>query len=116
MTVEELEPQETKAQTGSQDKDLGFTVRELTPSLAKRYGLETSEGLIITQVRRYSEAERKGLAAGDIIIELNKRRVATADELERILKKLESGQVIILLIRRESEGQAFDRIVTLRVP
>jgi len=116
VTVEELEPQETKAQTGGEDKDLGFTVRELTPSLAKRYGLETPEGLIITQVRRYSEAERKGLAAGDIIIEVNKRKVATVDELERILKKLESGQVVILLIRRESDGQSFDRIVTLRVP
>jgi serine protease Do len=116
VTVEELEPQETKAQTGSEDKDLGFTVRELTPSLAKRYGLETSEGLIITQVRRYSEAERKGLAAGDIIVEVNKRKVTTADELERILKRLESGQVVIFLIRRESDGQSFDRIVTLRVP
>ena len=116
VTVEELEPQETKAQTGREDKDLGFTVRELTPSLAKRYGLETSEGLIITQVRQYSEAARKGLASGDIIIEVNKRRVTTADELERILKRMESGQVIILLIRRESDGQSFDRIVTLRVP
>jgi serine protease Do len=116
VTVEELEPQETKAQTGGQDKDLGFTVRELSPSLAKRYGLETSEGLIITQVRRYSEAERKGLAVGDIIIEVNKRRVTTVDELDRTLKRMESGQVIILLIRREAEGQSFDRIVTLRVP
>jgi len=116
VTVEELEPQETKVKAEDSDKDLGFTVRELTPSIVRRYGLKTQEGLIITQVRRYSEAERKGLAAGDIIIEVNKRKVATVDELERILKKMESGQVIILLIRRETDGEAFDRIVTLRIP
>jgi len=116
VTVEELDPAETKVEAKSSDKDLGFTVRELTPSLARRYGLETQEGLIITQVRQYSEADRKGLAAGDIILEVNRRKVATVDELERMMSKFESGQAIILLIRREQDGDSIDRIVTLRVP
>jgi len=116
VTVEELDPAEAKVEAKSSDKDLGFTVRELTPTLARRYGLETQEGLIITQVRRYSEADRKGLAAADIILEVNRKKVATVDELERMMAKFESGQAIILLIRREQDGDSIDRIVTLRVP
>jgi serine protease Do len=116
VTVEELDPAETKVETKSSDKDLGITVRELTPTLARRYGLETQEGLIITQVKNYSEADRKGLAAGDIILEVNRKKVATVDEMEKMMAKFESGQAIILLVRREQEGDSIDRIVTLRVP
>jgi serine protease Do len=116
VTVEELDPAEAKVEAKSSDKDLGFSVRELTPALARRYGLETQEGLIITQVRRYSEADRKGLSAADIILEVNRKKVATVDELERMMSKFESGQAIILLVRREQDGDSIDRIVTLRVP
>ena len=83
-----------------------------TPRLTSK----TQEGLIITQVKRFSEADRKGLAAGDIIIEVNRKKVATVDELERMMSKFESGQAIILLVRREQNGESIDRIVTLRVP
>jgi S1-C subfamily serine protease len=116
VSVEELDPAEAKVESKSSDKDLGFTVRELTPTLARRYGLETQEGLIITQIKNYSEADRKGLAVGDIILEVNRKRVSTVDEMERIMSKFESGQAIILLVRREQDGETLDRIVTLRVP
>lgn len=116
VTVEELEPQEAKPAAGDSEKDLGFSVRELTPGLAQRYGFRTQEGLVITQIRRYSEAERKGLAVGDIILEVNRRKVTTVEDIEKILKRIESGDVILLLVRREADGESVDRIVSLRVP
>jgi serine protease Do len=116
VTVEELDPQEKKEETKATDKDLGFTVRELTSDLARRYGLQTRQGLIITEVKRYSEADRKGFDVGDIIIEVNRRKVTTADELEKVMDGVKSGEAIIFLLRREQDGQSFDRIVTLRVP
>jgi serine protease Do len=116
VTVEELEQAEPQAKSTGSDKDLGFTVRELNPGIARRYGLKTQRGLIISDVKDYSEAARKGLAPGDIIIEINRQPVETADDLNRILKKVESGQAVILLVRRESDGESVERIVTLRVP
>ncbi len=116
VTVEELDRPESKEEPKASDRDLGFTVRELTPNLARRYGLETREGLIITQVKRYSEAARKGLEVGDIIIEVNRKKVTTVDDLEEIMDKVKPGEVIVLSIRREQDGQSFDRVVTLRVP
>jgi len=88
----------------------------MTPSLARRYGYRTTEGLLITEVRNYSEAEKAGLATGDIIIEINRKKIASVREFESILKKTPSGEEIILLVRREGDGQIQDTIITLKVP
>ena len=87
----------------------------MTPSLARRYGYRTTEGLLVTEVRNYSEADRAGLAAGDIILEVNRKKVATVREFESILKKTPSGDEVILLVRRESDGQSQDLILPLKV-
>lgn len=115
-TVEEMEPREEKGTEASPDKNIGLTVVPLTPSLARRYSLKTTEGLLITEVRESSEAERKGIAPGDIILEVNRNKVLTVRDLERILKKTDSGEDVMLLVRREGEGRAQEIIVTLRVP
>ncbi len=112
----ELEPEEEHEAPAAPGKDIGLTVRELSPRLSRRLGLRTEEGLLITGVTRYSEAERKGVLKYDIIIEVNRRKVKTFSELENLLKKLDSGDPIILTIRREREREAQEFIVTLRMP
>lgn len=112
----EYPSEQAKETISSSGKDIGFTVRELTPSLARRYGFRTEAGLLITDIRRYSEAERKGLEAGDIILEVNRRPVTKIRELDNILKKLKSGDPIMLLVRRERDRQSQEFIVTLRMP
>jgi serine protease Do len=116
VTVEELEAAETKTKVQGSDKDLGFSVRELNAALARRLGIRTQRGLIITDIKEDSEAARKGLSVDDIILEVNRRPVETVDDLDRILKRTESGQTIMLLVRQESDSGAVDRIITLRVP
>jgi serine protease Do len=116
VTVEELEPAETQAKIQGSDKSLGFSVRELNPTLARRLGVRTQRGLIITDIKEDSEAARRGLTVDDIILEVNRRPVATVDDLDRILKRTESGRTIMLLVRQESDSGAVDRIFTLRVP
>jgi S1-C subfamily serine protease len=115
-TVAELEEESERQTPGGSDKDIGLTVTPLTPSIARRYGYRTQEGLLVAEVQSYSEADRKGIEAGDIILEVNRKKVSQAQDLENILGKLKSGDAIMLLIRRESDGQSADRIVTLRIP
>jgi len=116
VKIAELESEKEQETTSSSGKDIGLSVRELTPRLANRYGYKTQEGLIITEVRRYSEAAKEGLEVGDIILEANRKRVRSAKELESILKKTSPGESIMLLISRESNRQAQEFIVTLRIP
>ncbi|NIO48526.1 MAG: Do family serine endopeptidase [Candidatus Aminicenantes bacterium] len=107
------EEQETPAASG---KDLGFSVTTLTPRLARRLGFQTEEGVLITDVRQLSEASRKDLRAGDIILEANREKVRTDRELRSIVNKLDSGDTLPLLIRRERDGEPVEFISTLRIP
>lgn len=66
------------------------------------------------EITRYSEAERKGLQPGDIILEANRQEVKDTDDLEKIINKLKPGDGLMLLIRRERESREF--ITTLRIP
>jgi serine protease Do len=105
--------QEAPAASG---KDLGFSITTLTPRLARRLGFQTEEGVLITDVRQFSEAARKELRAGDIILEANREKVKTDRELRNIVDKLDSGNTLILLIRRERNGEPVEFISTLRIP
>jgi serine protease Do len=116
VQIAELESEEEQKPAPSPDKDIGILVRELTPNLARRFGYRTEEGLIITEVTRYSEADRKGIEKGDIILEINQRKVKTMKDFESILKQAESGDAIMLLLRRESNGTIQDFIRTLSIP
>ncbi|NIM57845.1 MAG: Do family serine endopeptidase [Candidatus Aminicenantes bacterium] len=107
------EGQEVPAASG---KDIGINVMTMTSRLARRFGFQTEEGVLITDVRRLSEADKKGLRAGDIILEANRRKVTTEREFRNIVNKLDSGDTLMLQIRRERDGQAEEFIRTLRIP
>jgi serine protease Do len=113
--VDELEPEQEKGRVAGADKDIGVSVIALTPNTARRYGLRTTEGLLITEVRRGSEAYRENLAAGMIIIEVNRKKVTTVGDFEDILKKTPSGDEVILLVRQELDGRPQDFIATVKV-
>ncbi len=113
--VDELDPELEKGEAVSKDKDIGLTLVPLNANLARRYGLRTTEGLLITEVLSGSEAEKNGLGEGMIIIEVNRRKVASVKEFERILRQTESGDEVILLIRVENDRSYQDTIVPVKV-
>ncbi len=116
VTLAERPGQEEETPAPSSDKDLGLEVRELTPRLARRLGYRSEEGLLITEVTRYSEAEDKGIQRGDIIVEVNQIKITSIADLKRILDTANPGDVLMLRIRREGNGRSQDSIVTLKIP
>ncbi|MGB9863433.1 MAG: DegQ family serine endoprotease [Candidatus Saccharicenans sp.] len=114
--VDELEPESSQPTEEKTDKDVGMSLTQLTPQLARRYGLTTTEGLLVTDVKDYSAAQRAGLQPGDIILEVNRTKVSSVKEFKDMIKATPSGEEVILLVRREGDGQKIDFIVTLRVP
>lgn len=115
-TIAELEEDSRKPSAASQLKDVGLTVTALTANLARRYGIRTTKGLLITDVDRDSDAARKGLQPGDIILEVNREIVTTEEQWDSILNKKKSGDALLLRIRREGDGQSQDSIVTIKIP
>jgi serine protease Do len=84
----------TTDQPGKADAaDLGLSVQSLTDNLAKRYGLQTDEGAVITNVEPDSVAATIGLRPGDVITRVDKTPVKSADDVAAALskEKLSSG-------------------------
>lgn len=66
----------------------GAEVANLSPRIAEELDLDTmSEGVVVTRVPRNSIARRVGLRPGDIIRQVNGRRIRSTESLEEISKE-----------------------------
>ncbi|MBW2076567.1 MAG: trypsin-like peptidase domain-containing protein [Deltaproteobacteria bacterium] len=61
---------------------LGFRVEELNRTLARRYGLQEGEALVIAGIKKGSQAERIGLKQGDIVRGINDVSITSEDDLK----------------------------------
>jgi len=85
----------------SSDRKLGLVVQELTPELAKSLGIEEQSGLIISDVKAGSPAAEAGIKRGEIIMEINQKPVKSIKEFKEIIGKVEPGENILLLTKRD---------------
>jgi serine protease Do len=92
--------------------DLGLSVTDIDRRTARQLGLESTEGVIITRVRSDTAAENAGLRRGDVVLEIERRPVRSAEDFQRIISGTRSGQSLLLLIYRN--GQTY--FTTIDVP
>ena len=71
--------------------------------IMQRQGAGETFGAYVGRVRPGSVAEKIGLVPGDIIIEVDTQRIANADDLERLVAKLDKGNRISLVLLRGNE-------------
>jgi len=112
----ELDADREQKSSAASEKDLGFSYTTMTQQIARRLGLQTKEGVLITDVTRFSEAARKELQAGDIILEANREKIRNERDLTKIINKLDPGDTLMLKIRRETSRETIEFIRTLRIP
>jgi serine protease Do len=62
--------------------------------------LKNEKGAIITDVVPGSPADEAGLERGDLIQEVNRKTIQSAEDFENQVRRLKSGDVAALLIRR----------------
>ncbi len=86
-------------------KSFGLTVQTVTKDLADQFGVDKAEGVIVTEVERGSEAERKGIRPGDIITMVNHQPVSTSAQFRDAMKKVDSkkGAIINFTSRNTSK-------------
>jgi serine protease Do len=72
-------------QTKPQQHSRGLEIAELTPEIARRIGYQGQGGVVVANVLPGSAADRAGLMRGDVIEEVNKKPVASAQKLEELI-------------------------------
>ena len=94
---------------------LGLQVLEMTPQIARSLGVsEDTEGLVIGAVDPNSDAGRKGLRRGDIVLSVNYQVVTTIAGLREQISAAEADNREAVLLRFQRRG-APSRFVPVRL-
>jgi serine protease Do len=99
VKIAELKEEEVVA-SAPQSGNLGMTVQNMTPELAKTLGLNRAEGVVITSVEPQSTAAEAGLQRGDVILEVDRKKISNAAELRKTLDGAKPGANLLFLIQR----------------
>ena len=89
---------------------LGLAVAELTPDVRQQLHIPSQvNGVAVQSVRPASPAEDAGLTAGDVILEVNRKPVASAEQFVNDAHAAPAGKDLLLLVW--SQGNASYRVV-----
>jgi len=95
--------EQTKLGQSDITEKLGITVEDLSDELAKRLGYEGLSGVVVTSVEAGSEAKRKGIEPGMLIMEVNRKPVENRREFDRAIEQASKKGIVLLLI---SDGRS----------
>jgi len=83
---------------------LGVSIQNLTPDLAKSLGIKETEGALIAGVENSSPADKAGLKRGDLITEMNGKKITDATALRNVVASMAPGaKADIKIIRSGKE-------------
>jgi serine protease Do len=82
----------------------GMEVNVVDQRIARYFGLPKAEGVIISDIKKSSPAERAGLKVGDIILEINGEKIQNDDTIIAIINDARAGDVLDLRIYREKHS------------
>lgn len=91
----------SKAPETAQANQLGIEVSDLDEATAKALGLDSTDGVVVTQVERDSRAARAGLRPGMVITQVNRQDVQSVADFQMLVGN-DENETILLLVRTES--------------
>lgn len=100
VTIAKMEKDEKTGEVKDLKDKYGFSVQDITPDLAKAFGLEDEKGVIVTDVDPAGAAAEAEIRRGDIILEVNQESIKTTNDMKKILGKAEKENNVLLLIKR----------------
>jgi serine protease Do len=95
----------TAAVRESAQQRLGFAVSDLNPQWTRELGLEEGvQGVVVTSVSPQGPAAQALIRPGDVILEMNRQPVRNAQELERVARAVERGDIVVIRVRSRDTG------------
>ncbi len=81
--------------------NFGFMFKKVDNEMAQRMGYPLGiQGLVVTQIKPDTLAARSGVRVGDLLVELNHKKITNPGDYSKALKKVNKGDVAQMLFRR----------------
>jgi serine protease Do len=87
---------------------LGISIQNVTPVIAKQFGLKKTSGVLVSDVLPGSPAEKARLKRGDVVVALNGTSVEDANDLRMHVARIAPGKTAELTIVRSGETRKID--------
>lgn len=88
----------------------GLEIQAVDRRIARYFGLDKVEGVIVSDVQKKSPAERSGFRVGDIILAANGERITDETSLQAVVNEARTGDTLTLKVMREH------KIIDLKLP
>ena len=82
---------------------LGVAMQDVTPALAKAFGLGEASGSVIVRVQDNSPAAMVGLQPGDVIVAINQEAITNMSDAHNALGLAQVGQLMRLEVIRDGQ-------------
>jgi serine protease Do len=83
---------------------MGIGITDVTPENAKFFDLTDASGAVVSQVESDSPAAKAGLKTGDVITELDGKKISDASELQLTVGQMHPGTTIKLGLLRNGKS------------
>jgi serine protease Do len=121
VRVGKREDEETRREAlprpgAEEDRALGLSLAPLSPGMRRHLGLDerVAHGVVVAKVDPAGAAAEAGLRPGDVVLELNRKPVTSADEFRTRLRQTSKDRGVLLLVHRG--GSTFFTVIGQSAP
>jgi len=88
---------------------LGVVIQDFTPELAQAFDIDsTVTGVLIAEVQKGSAAEEGGLRAGDVVLEIEGKKLSTVSQLRNEIGLRPIGESVSVTVLRDGKRKTLD--------
>ena len=87
----------------NRDFSVGLRIQSIDEGIARYYNLSTVKGVIVSQVLPGTPADKAGIKAGDIIVQVENYKINNSETLESVFQEFRVGQTITLNLLRDNK-------------
>jgi serine protease Do len=86
---------------------LGVSIQDLTPEMAKKFGLSAAKGALVADVVKDSPADKAGLERGDVLLSYRENSIPDSGTLRNDVANTPIGDKVNLNVWRDGKEQTF---------
>ncbi|WEX07718.1 Do family serine endopeptidase [Chelativorans sp. AA-79] len=91
---------------------MGVSIQDVTPQIADSLGLEEAKGALVNSVNDGDPAAKAGIKAGDVVIAVDGKPIASPRELARTIASMDPGKDAAITVWRNGKSQDFEVALT----